>query len=568
MSSDNRELDAGALDRLEKLIVFAGGRQQVAARMALANGTSAPSKEQIESQTQRIRRIVQSGKVTIKSLDLIATALEKPLSELLPFLFGESAQPSTSASPGLGASESPTQGKSKNTVSRWLASETEVGRLYRRLNKASELTANRTNVVRNEAGLPVIRLQDQLYVRRDIEVEIARALESRTSEVPFIVIDGEAGTGKSSILWSTERVLREMGADAWLIDAIELPSIFGPGRDGTILSDSFRELFRNLAAEGSTPIVLIDTVDVPLNKGGADVYVTSLVTELAIADVTVVAASRPGEARMLSAHKPYTILLFDYSDSEFPRAVAAYANAYVRDGSTLTAEAHAERVLDAAAQGYPIKEICRNPLTLRMLYAIYAPQEINFPDVDVITLYREFWRRRVESDLRTNVTPPRLGQTDLSDAAMRIATAMLVAGTPELPKDRLTRELQTEGLDRSDLERLQGRGVVRVSHLAPDYLVGFFHQTFFEHAAALAILRLGGPKAIAALAQRWLECDGNLFLGAVLERALVLSEYELLPAQQEAERVLAALDGPSGKANPCVRIRPSPIGARGVSSRN
>src|SRR4029077_4949904 len=240
--------------------------------------------------------------------------------------------------------------------------------------------------------------------------------------------------------------------------------------------------------------------------------------------------------------------LFDYSDAEFPRAIAAYASAYVHGREALTPEAHLARVLEAAAQGYPIKEICRNPLTLRMLYAVYAPKEINFQDVDVIALFRDFWRRRVESDLRTDVRAPVLDQTDLSDAAMRIAVAMLVSGVPELPKDRLARELQAAGLNRNSIEQLQGRGVVRVSSLAPDHLVGFFHQTFFEHAAALAILRLGGAQAIAALAERWARYGGNLFLGAVLERVLVLSEYELPPEQQEAERVMSRLAGPGGRA--------------------
>jgi hypothetical protein len=545
MASDTRDFDVAALGRLEALIASAGGRQQLAARMAVANGKPAPSKEEVESQALRLKRILKSRRATMKSLNVVAAALEKPVSELLSLLF---EPPIPAAAAAATRSDRGQDREAEKSASRWRAPETETGRLYQRLNRASEVTATRTNTVRDESELPVLTLQDQLYVRRDIEDEIARALERRTSEAPFVVIDGEAGTGKSSVLWATTRMLKATGADAWLVDAIELPSIFGPGRDGTILSEPLRELFRSLTAEGGTPVLLIDTIDVPLNRNGADVYITSLITELAMADVTVVAASRPGEARMLSGHQPYTIFLFDYSDAEFPRAVAAYANAYVRDGETLTPEAHAERVLEAAAQGYPIKEICRNPLTLRMLYAIYAPQEINFRDVDVITLFREFWRRRVESDLRTGAKTAGVDQTDLSDAAMRIAIAMLVAGAPELPKDRLARELQAAGLGRSGLEQLHGRGVVRVSHLSPDYLVGFFHQTFFEHAAALAIIRLGGPQAITALAERWAKYDGNLFLGAVLERVLVLSEYEPAPVEQAAERVMGALAGPSGKS--------------------
>ncbi|MGE0851991.1 MAG: NACHT domain-containing NTPase [Hyphomicrobiaceae bacterium] len=472
----------------------------------------------------------------------MAPALGRDLNQLLSALFAQAR----------GAGSRPHAKRSEEgnlDVPHWRAQDTEIGRLYQRLNKASELTANRTNVVQDEPGLPIVTLQDQLYVRREMEDEVERALEDRTPEDAFIVIDGEAGTGKSSVLWATARMLRETGSEAWLVDAIELPGIFAPGGDGTILSDAFRELLRNLSAENALPVLLIDTIDVPLNRSGADVYVTALLTELALAGVTVVAASRPGEARMLSAHRPHTILLFDYSDTEFPRAVTAYARAYVRDRDKLTPEAHAERVLEAAAQGYPIKEICRNPLTLRMLYAIYAPQEINFPEVDVITLFREFWHRRVESDRRTHSNAPgALAQKDLSDVALRIAAAMLVAGAPELPRDRLVRELQVAGLDGADFGGLQARGVIRVSRLAPDHLVGFFHQSFFEHAAAVAILRLGGARAIAALAERWAKHDGNLFLGAVLERVLVLSEYEPEPTLQEAERVIDTLDGPTGKA--------------------
>jgi hypothetical protein len=544
MASDTRELNPAAIARLEALIEAAGGRQHVAARMAAANGKAAPSKSEVESQAVRLTRLASSKRATMKSLKLVADALEKPLAELLLLVFQSTTSSSLNATGTFDAT-----GQEPQTTSHWRQPGTETERLYQRLKRASELTASRTSIVRDEPGLPVLTLEDQLYVRRDIEDEIARVLSDRTSEASLVVVDGEAGTGKSSILWATARSLKDAGTDAWLIDAIELPSVFGSGQDGSILSPSFRELFRDLTAKGRAPVLLLDTIDVPLNRSGADVYVTSLLTEFAIADVTVVAASRPGEARMLGAHKPYTVLLFDYSDAEFPRAVAAYANAYVGTGDILTAEAHAERILEASAQGYPIKEICRNPLTLRMLYAIYAPQEINFREVDVITLFREFWRRRVESDLRTDATAPGTRTfKDLSEVAMRIATAMLVSGAPELPRERLIRELQAARLDRHGVDELQGRGVIRVSNLAPDYLVGFFHQTFFEHAAALAILRLGGARAIAALADRWTKYDGNLFLGAVLERVLVLSEYELPPVQQAAERVMASLAGPSGRA--------------------
>jgi hypothetical protein len=540
MAPETRKLDEAARERLSALIDRFGGRREVAARMAQAGKTRRPGKEEIEAKILRLRRLVDGDVgLTPTSRKLIAEAIGISGVELLCQLFPE---------------EFPTAPPTRKQVIQTDNGqqdpedpETDTGRIYRRLNKASELTASRANIVRDEQGLQLLTLENQLYVHRDIEDEIARALERRTTDPAFVVIDGEAGTGKSSLLWATARMLRQGGAEAWLIDATELPSIFGQERDGAILSEPMLRLFRHLTAS-SDPVVLIDTIDVSLNRGGTDVYAVSLVTELIMAGVTVVVASRPGEARMLSAHRPHTIMLFDYSDTEFPTAVTAYAKAYVRNGKTLSPAAHAESVLEAAAQGYPIKELCRNPLTLRMLYAVYAPQEINLRDVDVITLFREFWRRRVESDQRSDSVTPGSDRTDLSDAALRIATAMLVAGTPELPKERLMRELQEARIDRGSLDQLRRRGVLRISNLAPDHLAGFFHQSFFEHAAALAIIRLGGVAAIAALAGRWIEYGGNLFLGAILERALVLSEYEPAPVQHEAERIMGNLSGASGKS--------------------
>jgi hypothetical protein len=542
MSADMRTLDENAVRRLEKLWEPWGSRNRFAGRVAeIPNNTSAPTPEQVATQAQMLGRIIRRKTITTRSRKLIAEALGMTLAELDAILFPGAAAPVVRPS---------AQPRAESSSPAWLAPDSETGRLFRRLNRASELTANRTNVVRDEAGLPTITLGDQLYVRRDLEDEIARALEGRASEAQLILIDGEPGTGKSTILWATQRALKAMHADAWLLDAVELSSIFGHGEDGTILSELFRTLFRSLVAAGRPPVLLLDTVDVPLNTKGSDNYLTALLTELSIAEVTVIAASRPGEARMLSAHQPVPLNLFDYNDDEFPAAVSAYARAFVHDGQELTAEQHAQDVLQAAAQGYPIKEICRNPLTLRMLYSIYSPEQINFPDVDIVTLYREFWRRRVEADIRTDSKTAKSADTDLSDCAIRIATAMLVAGAPELARDHLARELQAAGLDRAGLDLLQARGLIKVSRVAPDYLAGFFHQTFFEHAAALAILRLAGPAGIPELLRRWADYNGNLFLGAVLERALVLAEYEPLPVQQEGEHVMSELLRKGASAKP------------------
>src|SRR5262249_782093 len=58
--------------------------------------------------------------------------------------------------------------------------------------------------------------------------------------------------------------------------------------------------------------------------------------------------------------------------------------------------------------------------------------------------------------------------------------------------------------------------------------------------AALAILRLG-PPALLALADRWASYEANLFLGATLERALVLAAGEILPIRDASDQILLKL---------------------------
>lgn len=416
--------------------------------------------------------------------------------------------------------------------------------LHRKLATATRLTAHRTNTVQADGDRPIVTLGGGLYVERAVEDEIVRLLSKDLLDEQLLVIEGEPGTGKSSLLWSVhKRLSADLGGDAWLLDAMELSQVFGetPGEDPT-MSSEWRQFFQRLAGINRRPIILIDTVDASLSARSRSAYLIALLSELSAAGVIVAVASRPGEARQLEGFEPRFIRLYEYSEKEFPRAVELYSRAFVRDGAEVDSEEHAAQLLEAAAQGYPIREICRNPLTLRMLYSIYAPEQINVTEVDVISLYREYWARRVEADLRADREQRGAG-ADLSACAMQVAISMLVEGAPELPKAMLVRELEATGRDRSELDRLIGRGVLRVTELGHEALVTFFHQTFFEHAAAIAVLRLGGAAALRALSARWAETEGNLFVGSVLERALVLAEDEVHPIRKEAENVMLFVSG-------------------------
>jgi hypothetical protein len=139
MASDTRELGPTARRRLVTLIEGAGGYQEIAARMAMADGKRAPSKNEIEAQALRLARLVKGTvRLTMKSLNLISKALAKSPRELLDLLLDQTLslpasvteEPESDEIPGIEARED-----------NWKAPETDTSRIYRRLNKASELTA-------------------------------------------------------------------------------------------------------------------------------------------------------------------------------------------------------------------------------------------------------------------------------------------------------------------------------------------------------------------------------------------------------------------------------------------
>ena len=431
-----------------------------------------------------------------------------------------------------------------------IRSEVDDDAFLRKLSTASKRTSYRADIVQTDETGTELTLGRNLYVRRNAEAEVLRALSRKDVETNLVAIQGEPGTGKSSMLWALrDRLETDEAADAWLLDATELQSIFGTSTaDGTVLGASARALFARLIELGRRPIVLIDTVDLALTTQDTETYLVWLLTELPAAGVQTIVSSRPGEARMLAPLTPHVVSLFDYSIPEFQTAVILHTRAFVTDPSGEHSNDEAQKLLDAAAQGLPIREICRNPLTLRMLYSIYAPHEINVSDVDVVALYRAFWDRRVVSDIRSDAIASAARSKDLSACAMRVALIMLVEGAPDLAKPLLGSELRRADIALGDLDTLISRGVLRSTRARPVQHVRFFHQTFFEHAAAVGLVHFGGFRALTALADRYLSTDGNLFLASVLERALVLAEDEAFEVRQEAERVLDNLvdEGPAG----------------------
>src|ERR1035438_8617285 len=94
------------------------------------------------------------------------------------------------------------------------------------------------------------------------------------------------------------------------------------------------------------------------------------------------------------------------------------------------------------------------------------------------------------------------------------------------------------GLPMEQLRDLISRGIIKHSETGT---ISFFHQTFFEHSAARAILDVYSDDALRVLEKRMSKGWSDLFCAPVYEQALLLSENMVGRSSQDADKQLASL---------------------------
>ncbi|MET9779345.1 AAA family ATPase [Streptomyces sp. NPDC006367] len=358
----------------------------------------------------------------------------------------------------------------------------------------------------------------QLYVRRDIEQSVIdKALGAETASAQLIT--GEPGCGKTSLLWSlygrfgeTEAVEPFFVRASYLIEGLDQQQT-----PTAVTVDDIRAAVRCSRALGHRPVVLIDTLDLLVAQPKGAAVVQDLLTVMDRQHVPVVLTCRPEEALALQfppqddgsgtaesenaetqaesvmfRRRPVTLGL--YSDEERNEAVRRHADVFCPDA--LYGPGAAERlesdILGAVYQGLPVKEVCANPLYLKMLFDLYAPDP-PLQQIDAGGLFDLVRADRVERDARAGDKAVVAGENEsraawnLVDTAQALARYMLSRNTieyrPREAGDALERLLP--GVPRAriglELAELRRRGLLTD---APAGGLRFFHQTFFEFMAA------------------------------------------------------------------------------------
>ncbi|MFI6096448.1 TIR domain-containing protein [Lentzea sp. NPDC051213] len=359
-----------------------------------------------------------------------------------------------------------------------------------------------------------------LYVRRDVESGLLAHLRTPGAQ-PLLVV-GEPGVGKSSLLWGVASALLQDGDREVLL--LAAPWLRELALDGQpmVRRDVVAQAIRAAAAQGRASTVLVDTADLVVNDLPALLELAGVVDVAEAAGASVLVTTRPSEARFLPAWDVITLGHYGMTAepgeaSEFERAVASHCLVY----NTTARSAHemAAKLVSLVLREGPGAHLCSRPLTMRMLFELYAPASL--PDhVDVTALYQRFWRDRVERDRRawgsrsTSDT-----DADLTPVVLRLAEHMLAAGIPEAPLRAVGTTADAGSITVEDgVAELVRRGVGEVTPVAGERVFRFFHQTFFEFAAAQAWWRRRGPAALVELGDRARSTPDDYFLLAVYEQ--------------------------------------------------
>ncbi len=438
-------------------------------------------------------------------------------------------------------------------------------------------SVNKVDRVFDKGRFIYIYLKD-LYVHRSVEQQIIKRILDTDPSKPFtIIVRGEAGRGKTSLLWHWARYFKpkdeiknfpfeisgelkeyearlreewsvyqnkEQYADAIVFDIPEtLRSYRGLYLKSTDLhpsSSAIEDIVDKIIAthqyfqhNNQRLLLLIDTLDLLVQLENGITAIETAFHKFRMAGIPIICTSRIQEARLIhnKIHNPIAVEIQDYDERELKDAIFKHTRKYAYRYSEADIEREYHRIISLVDKGLPIKEVCYNPLTFRMLYSIYMPNSI--PDnVNIHELYKIYWERKVNMDFRpgiddvdeiegeVRITPRKGKDIDLSRLVYHLALMMLFKGKIELKYQQVLTILEKKKIPKDRVILLADRDIIDINQKTNT--IGFFHQTFFEFASAKSFVHL--DDGFTLFKNYIQQHTDNLFLLPIYEQLLLLSE--------------------------------------------
>ena len=391
-----------------------------------------------------------------------------------------------------------------------------VSRYYHFLNQSNSNLKDIENI-----GHDKYTLKDVYTERSKTENKIAEKIRDFLSGDTFdgkpIMIKGEAGIGKSSIIWKLFKMMNKDIVDCFLLKSLQL------GTDQDIIDVELAIQYRNNLNKKN--IIFIDTADLLLHNGATLNLFQKALRVWQERGALTIFSTRIREADKLRDSDFYSTHLNRYTETELALAIKNYIRCYY-DNSIIgytDLQKESQRIINAVANGHPIKEVCENPLTLKMLFQVYQGKDVSL-EINIYQLYKTYWQNKVVIDNRNERFDIEI---NLSEPAFLISLTMWFLGTPIITSQEWEKFTNTFTKFRnkfSDRELID-RGVIKKSNIHQTiYNIEFFHQTFFEHTSARAFLQYGSVKSLKWLEKQIINDPANLFVIPIFEQLLLLGE--------------------------------------------
>jgi len=321
---------------------------------------------------------------------------------------------------------------------------------------------------------------DDVYVHRMREEQVALDVARRYWERPkgyWLSIEGDAGHGKTSLLWFLAQELHRTYGTVLPVQAQQLAA------------NGFDDLVALFPVEGGPFFVLLDTLD--LLVGIDDARLSGLLNKIRARGSCLITTCRRQEVQIIAWHAQCnrTLGLGRYEPAEAHAAIGRYVEQAYPRWPRVRKDAQIEHVWELLDSQRRIQDLNFEPLLLRMIFEAYVPNDVP-SDINTQQVYDHFWEQRVLGD-RGQVTP------EVSHARSLLSRVVashlyfdLEVHTEKLSVDRVAQLGQSNGISNplTIMRGLVSSGVLRWWQIKES--VGFFHQTFLEYTAAKALLTL------------------------------------------------------------------------------
>jgi hypothetical protein len=383
-----------------------------------------------------------------------------------------------------------------------------------------------------------------LYVVRSVQNDVLGRLVDPTKSAKVTAVVGEAGYGKTSLLWGLHRELADRAPfHPLLVNATWLRTP-EPARAPILSGEDLMRTVTALDQHGATPVVLLDTMDLLLHEEGEAIRVIDLIDELRGAGARTVVTCREQEAGALGRQFE-TVRLGAYDETELPGAIERHVLAFCPDAPPRPIEEKVGVMLRLASRGLAMTEVCHHPLFLRLLFEAY---EGSFPneELDARGVLAAYFGQKICDDVRGR-TDPDVARDDVHVECFCLAIALFSAGAVALPRDELLFRARRvaaawDGAVESTLPHALDLLISRSVLLAdsPDG-IQFRHQLLFEYVAARALIARGGAAELRRLHGIVEERPLDLFTGAVFEQAMIYAWNASRTLRPHLTAVLTAL---------------------------